>query len=134
MSKVYFDRFSINREPGWGALWLVLGIIFEVCWVFPYVGWMIGLTGGVFFIFFGKARRRRKLFERFLQYGEVVGMRYRVPMAELAQLRRGDVNAARDDIRRIISLGYFGEGACIDACEDCLILPVQCAGVDEKSE
>lgn len=124
MSKNYFGRFNVKREPAKGVLWLVLGVIFEVCWIVPIAGWIIGLLGGIFFIFFGMCRKRRGLFERFLQYGAVVGNRERVPMEELAQARRGNVNGTREEISRILSRGYFGEGAYIDLKEDCLVVPL----------
>lgn len=124
MAKTYFGRFKVNREPGKGVLWLVLGILFEVCWIVPIAGWIIGLIGGIFFILFAGAKKRRNLFERFLQYGAVVGNRERVPMEELAQARRGNVNGTREEISRIISKGYFGEGAYIDLKEDCLVVPL----------
>ena len=124
MSKNYFGRFKVKREPAKGVLWLVLGVVFEVCWVVPIAGWIIGLLGGIFFIFFGMCRKRRNLFERFLQYGAVVGNRERVSMEELAQARRGNVNGTREEISRILSRGYFGEGAYIDLKEDCLVVPL----------
>ena len=124
MSKTYFGRFKVKREPGKGVLWLLLGILFEVCWVVPVAGWIVGLLGGIFFIFFGMVKKRRHLFERFLQYGAVVGIRERIPMEELAQARRGNVNGTREEISRILSRGYFGEGAYIDLKEDCLVVPL----------
>ena len=130
MSRNYFGRFKVKREPAKGVLWLVLGVVFEVCWIVPVAGWIIGLIGGIFFIFFGMCRKRRHLFERFLQYGAVVGNRERIPMEELAQARRGNVNGSREEISRIISRGYFGEGAYIDLKEDCLVVPLPEVGTN----
>jgi len=73
MSKSYYGRFKVSREPGKGVLWLLLGIFFEVFWIIPIAGWIIGLLGGIFFILFARAKKRRNLFERFLQYGTVIG-------------------------------------------------------------
>lgn len=124
MSKKYFGRFKIKREPGKGTLWLVLGILFEICWLIPIAGWIIGLAGGVFFILFTAAKKRRNLFERFLQYAGYIGNRESISMQELAQARRGTLHGTREEINRILAKGYFGEDAYIDSKTDHLILPL----------
>ena len=116
MKKSYNGRFSIPKKPESGTGWLVLGILLMF-------GGFPGVVLGCLSLYkYSKCRSKYKLYERFMEYCAVIGMRSRIGIRELARAHDRSESDTRRDLQSMIAKGYFGKNAYLDIDCGCLIL------------
>jgi len=117
MAKTYNGRFEIPKKPGKGTGWLILGVVLMF-------GGLTGVVLGCLSLYkYKNCRNEYKLFERFLEYCVVIGMKQRVSIRDLAKAQERSVSDVRRDLNRMIAKGYFGESASMDVNGGYLVLP-----------
>lgn len=117
MAKTYNGRFNVPKKPDGGTGWLVLGVVLMF-------GGAPGIALGCLSLYkYKKCRSEYKLYERFLEYCAIIGMKSRVSIRDLAKAQERSVSDVRRDLNRMIAKGYFGENACLDIGSGHLILP-----------
>lgn len=116
MKKSYNGRFNIPKKPDSGTGWLVLA-------VFLMFGGFPGVVLGCLSLYqYYKCRTKYKLYERFMQYCAVIGMRNRISIRELARSNERSESDMRRDLQIMISKGYFGKNAYLDVEGGYLVL------------
>ena len=117
MAKTYNGRFNMPKKPDSGTGWLILG-------VFLMFGGVPGIVLGCLSLYkYKNCRSRYRLYERFLEYCAVIGMRERVNLRELSKSQERSMSDVRRDLNSMIAKGYFGENAYLDVEGGCLVLP-----------